>query len=374
MQKAIWIDLDNSPHVPLFVPVIKRYRDEGVCVILTARDFAQTVDLLERAGLKGEFEVVGKHYGKNKFKKVFGLLIRAQELVAYIQTVMKNGIQIGVALSHGSRSMVLAAKWLNLPVITMYDYEFTETFIFNKFSDKVLVPEKIPDETLTQIGLSPKKRVKYSGYKEELYLRHYEADWHFLESVAQENGIKIDRNKIIVTLRPPASAANYHNEKSERLLQKLIEKLLSQQDVFTFILPRTAEQKEELSKHIREKNYSRESFLIPEKAINGLDLAFHSDLLISGGGTMNREAALLGVPVYSIFAGKQGALDRDMEARGVIKFIRSENDIEKITLKKREEKQERSLITDSVENCLRETISLFVQSSITVNHEKNTKA
>ncbi|MFN3345172.1 MAG: DUF354 domain-containing protein, partial [Chloroherpetonaceae bacterium] len=254
MEKAIWIDLDNSPHVPLFVPVVKRYRDEGTRVILTARDFAQTVELLERAGLKGEFEVVGKHYGKNKFKKVFGLFIRAQELASHIRSVMESGTQIGVALSHGSRSMVLAARWLKLPVITMYDYEFTETFIFNTFSSKVLVPEKIPDETLTQIGLSPKKRVKYAGYKEELYLRHYEADMRFLETVAEENGVEIDRNKVIVTLRPPAAAANYHNEESERLLQKLIEKLLSRRDVFTFILPRTSEQKGEIIKYIKEKN------------------------------------------------------------------------------------------------------------------------
>lgn len=366
MQKAIWIDLDNSPHVPLFVPVVKRYRDEGTHVILTARDFAQTVELLERAGLKGEFQVVGKHYGKNKFKKVFGLFIRAQELAAHIQSLIKSGTQIGVALSHGSRSMVLAARWLKLPVITMYDYEFTETVIFNTFSSKVLVPEKIPDETLTQIGLSPKKRVKYVGYKEELYLRHYEADMRFLETVAEENGIEIDRNKIIVTLRPPAAAANYHNEESERILQKLLDKLLSRPDVFTFILPRTAEQKEELLKHIAEKNYPTNAYLIPKKAVNGLDLAFHSDSLISGGGTMNREAALLGVPVYSIFAGKQGALDQDMEARGVIKFIRSESDIEKIVLKKREEKSQQTVITDSVEKCLRETVSLFLQSSIPI--------
>lgn len=363
MQKAIWIDLDNSPHVPLFVPVVRRYRDEGTRVILTARDFAQTVDLLERAGLKGEFEVVGKHYGKNKLKKVLGLFVRAQELASYIKTVIKKGTQIGVALSHGSRSMVLAARWLNLPVVTMYDYEFTETFIFNTFSDKVLVPEKIPDETLTEIGLSPKKRVKYAGYKEELYLRYYEADWRFLEAVSEENGIKIDRSKIIVTLRPPASDANYHDEKSERLLQKLIEKLLSRHDVFTFLLPRTSEQKAKLIKYIREKNFPAEAYLIPKKAVNGLDLAFHSDLLISGGGTMNREAALLGVPVYSIFSGKQGALDKDMEARGVMQFIRSENDVEKIALKKREKRQEKITITDSVENCLRETISLFLQSS-----------
>jgi predicted glycosyltransferase len=360
MNKAIWIDLDNSPHVPLFAPVIKRYRAEGQKVLLTARDFAQTVELLERAGLKGEFDVVGKHFGKNKFKKVFGLLWRAQELVDYVQAARKKGAEIGAALSHGSRAMVLAARRLGIPVITMYDYEYTETLIFNVLSHKVLVPEKIPDATLDAIGLAPKKRVKYSGYKEELYLRHYEADKHFLETVALDNNMTIDCSRIIVTLRPPASAANYHNDESEKILSKLTDKLLRRADVFTFILPRTAEQKLELEKHFAEKNYPKESHLIPKKAVNGLDLAFNSDLLISGGGTMNREAALLGVPVYSIFAGKQGALDKDMEACGVIRFIRSERDVEKIDLRKREPAQRNYIVSDAVEKRLRETVSLFL--------------
>ncbi|MCS6988173.1 MAG: DUF354 domain-containing protein [Chloroherpetonaceae bacterium] len=363
MRKAIWIDLDNSPHVPLFAPLVKRYRAEGQPVVLTARDFAQTVELLERSGLKGEFDVIGRHYGKNKLKKIFGLAIRAQELASHVRSLRKRGIEIGVALSHGSRSMVLAAKWLKLPVITMYDYEFTETFIFNAFSDRVLVPEKIPDETLDKIGLSPKKRVKYEGYKEEIYLRHYEADERFLETVGEENGIEIPRSKVIVTLRPPASAANYHNEASERILEKLLEKLLRQPDVFTFILPRGSEQKEALRRHLAEKNYSLSSYLIPKRAVNGLDLAFHSDLLISGGGTMNREAALLGVPVYSIFAGKQGALDKDMENRGMIRFIRSEADIEKIVLKKRCATQPPRIITDAVERRVRDVVSDFLRSS-----------
>lgn len=363
MKKAIWIDVDNSPHVPLFAPLVKQYREENQPVVLTARDFAQTVELLERAGLKGEFDVIGRHYGKNKLKKVFGLLIRAQELASHARSLRAKGVEIGVALSHGSRSMTLAAKWLQLPVITMYDYEYTETFIFNAFSDAVLVPDKIPDETLDKIGLPPRKRVKYQGYKEEIYLRRYEADSRFLDAVAEENGIEIDRSKIIVTLRPPASAANYHDERSELILEKLLERLLRRPDVFTFILPRASEQKEALRQHLSEKRYPASSYLIPKRAVNGLDLAFHSDLLISGGGTMNREAALLGVPVYSIFAGKQGALDRDMEARGLIRFIRSEADIETIVLKKRDRAHQPRVITDAVERRVREVVSHFLHSS-----------
>src|SRR6185369_15255198 len=122
-------------------------------VILTARNHAQTIELLQNAGFDKTFKVIGKHYGKNKFNKVRGLLVRAKQLVSYIKKIRQPGVSIKAAVSHGSRSMVLAARWLKIPVITMYDYEFTETTIFNSFSDKVLIPDQIPDKTLDEINL-----------------------------------------------------------------------------------------------------------------------------------------------------------------------------------------------------------------------------
>ncbi len=358
-SNALWIDVDNSPHVPLFVPIIKRYQAENRPVLLTARQHSQTTELLQNAGLDGLYQVIGEHDGKSKVKKIVGLGRRAYQLAHYVKRAEKTVGRVGVALSHGSRSMVLAAKALGIPLITMYDYEHTETFIFNMFSDRVMIPDRIPDATLDRIGLKPEKRVKYPGYKEELYLNYYESDADFLKKVSQENGVLINADKIIVTLRPPASTANYHSEASDRLLETLLERLLGDESVFTIVLPRTPEQKNHLEQFIHARRLSTKQLLIPKRAVNGLDLAYHSDVLISGGGTMNREAALLGVPVYSIFAGVQGALDADMEKRGMIQFIRAVSDIDRIQLRKRTPNAPGYKVSDRVEQSVLTQIELM---------------
>jgi predicted glycosyltransferase len=356
MKKAVWIDLDNSPHVPLFAPLIRFYRAAGTEVVVTARDHAQTIELLENAGFGGTFEIIGRHYGKNKFNKIRGLLVRAKELVSYV----KNRKNIKVAVSHGSRSMVLAARWLKIPVLTMYDYEFTETAIFNRFSDKVLIPEQIPDETLDAIHLPAVKRIKYKGLKEELYLNYFEADKDFWREFTETNDLKITDEKVRIALRPPATTANYHNAESERLLRELLKYFLTNDETFTIILPRTGEQKAEIEHLIKELNLDARRCHIIEKAIDGLDLAVNADLLVSGGGTMNREAVLLGTPVYSIFAGKQGALDRAMEQSGMITFIRNRADISRIRLEKKSVAQKTAL-TDRVESAVKEQINYWLE-------------
>ncbi len=356
MKKAVWIDLDNSPHVPLFAPLIKSYQAAGIEVILTARNHAQTIELLENAGFSGSFEIIGKHYGKNKFNKIRGLLVRAKELISYVKT-RKN---IKVAVSHGSRSMVLAARWLKIPVITMYDYEFTETTIFNRFSDRVLIPDQIPDQTLDAINLPAAKRVKYEGLKEELYLNYFLPEKDFWREFTAANNLNITNDKILITLRPPATTANYHNAESELLLNELLKYFLSDEKTFTIILPRTAEQKREIEQLIKEFNLEARRCFIIEKAVNGLDLALNADLLVSGGGTMNREAVLLGTPVYSIFAGKQGALDAAMEKSGLLNFIRQPADISKIKLEKKSAAQKTPL-TDRVESRVKEQINYYLE-------------
>ncbi|MEO7540277.1 MAG: DUF354 domain-containing protein [Pyrinomonadaceae bacterium] len=334
-QRAIWIDLDNSPHVPLFAPIIGHYRDRGVEVMLTARDHAQTIELLELAGLDGTFAVIGHHYGKGKLNKVRGLLVRARQLVKHIRSVRDRDVRIAAAISHGSRSMVLAARWLGIPAVTMYDYEFTETSVFNRFSDRVLVPAGIPDKVLDAIGLPVNKRRKYEGIKEELYVREFAPTPWFRERFLTEHGFDQSDASTLVVLRPPATTANYHSDKSDDLLATILKRLLTIDNVFTVVIPRTSQQADEITGLINPEPPDSDRFLILDTAVDGLDLAFGSDLLISGGGTMNREAALLGVPVYSIFAGRQGALDRQMEADGLITFVRDQNDVDRIKLTKR---------------------------------------
>lgn len=356
-MSVIWIDLDNSPHVPLFAPVIRHYRDRGVEVVLTARDHAQTTELLDLAGFQGTYSVIGHHYGKRKIDKVRGLLARAKQLVSHIK---KQDRETTVAVSHGSRSMVLAARWLKIPVVTMYDYEFTETRIFNVFSDRVLVPDRVSDQVLSKIGLPIYKRKKYPGIKEELYVSRFHPSQDLRKNLFDK--FTVDDSEILAVVRPSATDANYHDARSETLLRAILNRVLISSEVFTVILPRTAEQGIEIREMIAANSELSGRFALLDEAVDGLDLLFAADLVVSGGGTMNREAALLGVPVYSIFAGRQGALDRQMEAEGLITFVRGNDDIAKIKLERRQPAPATAL-TDRVEKFVIEQIDEFLNAS-----------
>jgi predicted glycosyltransferase len=347
--RSIWIDLDNSPHVPLFAPVIRHYREQGVEVVVTARDHSQTVQLLDLHGFAGTYTVIGCHYGGNKLAKAWGLIVRASKLVSFITN---RKIRPSLAVSHGSRSMVVAARWLKMPILTMYDYEFTETKVFNTFSTKVMVPERIPDEVLNEISLPAAKRIKYQGIKEEVYVRRFTPDCDLRDELLPTTD---DENRVLVTLRPPAMTANYHATKSGELLDIVLEFLLRTPEVFTVIVPRTADQAADIARRIAETGLPGHCRIL-DNAVNGLELAVASDLLISGGGTMNREAALLGVPVYSIFAGRQGALDRAMESEGLIIFIRDARDLSKVRLERRDRSKPMPVLTDRVERSVIEHI------------------
>jgi predicted glycosyltransferase len=355
-KKAIWVDLDNSPHVPLFVPIIRHYRSQGVEVIVTARDHSQTRELLELHGLAGTYRVIGSHYGKSKFHKMRGALVRAFQLVSYIRQQKQR---VAVAVSHGSRSMAIAARLLQAPVLTMYDYEFTETAIFNRLSAVVLIPESLPDEVLDEIGLSSRKRRKYPGIKEELYIRAFRPTPNFRERFLKEHGADVEDGRILAVVRPPATTANYHSKNSEVLLDDILQFLLSARDVLTVIVPRTIEQAGEIRQRATRLPNADGQCIVLDEAVDGLELAAASDLVISGGGTMNREAALLGVPVYSIFAGRQGALDRQMEADGRITFIRDARDLSKVRLQRRKPVQPPAL-TDRVEQFVIQEIDKFL--------------
>lgn len=356
--KSIWIDLDNSPHVPLFLPIIRHYRETGTDVLLTARDHSQTLELLDLAGLGGTYTVVGTHAGASKVKKAINLLSRAIELARHVGRHSKPA----VALSHGSRSMVLAARLQRIPVITMYDYEFTETRIFNMFSDRVLVPDGIDDEVLDRIGLRSSKRHKYPGLKEELYIREYVWDANFRAELSRAVGREISNKGILVILRPPASTANYHDARSDSIFAALLQHLNGSSDTLTVIVPRTREQASEINTRLASINNSHEKFAVLRSAVNGLDLINSADVVISGGGTMNREAVLLGVPVYSIFQGEQGSLDRKMERSLEIVFIRTEGDLAKIVLEKRPVSSSHPELSDRVEQFVRKHIDFFVAS------------
>ena len=171
---------------------------------------------------------------------------------------------------------------------------------------------------------------------------------NFREQFLGDYGRGSEHEKVLVTLRPPATDANYHSDKSEILLDDILHLLANSHDVITVVVPRTHAQAAAIATRIANIADAGERFIILDSAVDALQLAYASDLLISGGGTMNREAAILGVPVYSIFGGRQGSLDREMEREGKITFIRAARDLSKLAIERRS-KEAPPILTDRVE-------------------------
>ncbi len=294
-RPLIWIDLENSPHVPFFVPIIEELERAGCEVILTARDFAQTRELVARAGLNAR--IIGGEWGNSTPIKSFGLLLRAIRLARRMRS--RN---ISLSVGHGSRGLLLASKMLRIPVLELYDYEGASVGLFNRLSTYVMTPEAISFSTLEKLGLVKEKHLTYPGLKEDVYVSNFQPD----DSILRE--LNLDPSRIIITIRPPSRTAHYRSEESFRLFDELMQLLRERDDVQIVFLPRE-------KNHPPAPSYSASlrrsgSFIIPPTAIDGLNLLYHSDLVISGGGTMNREAAALGVPTVTIFKGPMGAVDK----------------------------------------------------------------
>jgi uncharacterized protein len=309
-RKKIWIDLDNSPHVPFFLPIIEELRKKGYEVVLTARDSYQVCELLEFHHLS--CRVVGKHWGKNRLLKTLGTCLRAAYLLPMI---MKEKPDLSV--SHGSRSQFLSSKVLGIPTVMIYDYEFTAGVGFLR-PDWLFAPHYIPDS-----GRPHEKNtlMKYPGLKEDVYVPRLRPD----ASVLGQLGL--NQSDLIVTVRPPATEAHYHNPEADTLLEAALDLLVHRPDVRVILLPRNEKQAKVLRKAWAEWIANRK-IVIPEHVVDGLNLIWFSDLVISGGGTMNREAAALGIPVYSIFRGRIGAIDRYLAANGRLVLIETPEDIE----------------------------------------------
>ena len=303
--KSIWIDLDNSPHVLFFNPLIQELNRRGYHVVITARKFAQVCSLAELYHL--DYRQVGRHFGKNKVMKAAGTLIRALEMLPILHKEKPV-----LAFSHGSRSQVLAAKFAGIPTLEAFDYEYAKGLPF-LYPTRALVPEVVPTEKIyaNTIPVS-----KYPGIKEDVYIRDFEPDPSILQTLGIAEG------DIVITLRPPATHAHYHNPESEPIFAEIVEFLCSQEKTRLIMLPRIPKQEREI-RHRWAKHFTTHKIIIPQQVVNGLNLIWHSDLVISGGGTMIREAAALGVPAYSFFRGKTGAVDRYLAETGRLVLLQN---------------------------------------------------
>jgi predicted glycosyltransferase len=308
-RKKIWVDLDNSPHVPFFRPIIEELRKRNYGLLVTARDAYQVRELLEYYGVSGK--IVGKHYGKFKVLKALGTCWRALALVAAVRK--ENP---ALAMSHGSRACLLASTLLRIPNITLADYEFVAKVPTVK-PTWLMVPTVVPDDCLS---LSGSRVMKYPGIKEDVYLSRFRPDQELRARLG------ISPEALLVTVRPPATEAHYHNPESEKLLTEALRRFVDDADATIILLPRNKRQENEL-RSAWAKNIASGKILILDHVEDGLNLIWNSDLVISGGGTMNREAAAMGVSVYSIFRGKIGAVDRYLVDHGRLVLLETVGDI-----------------------------------------------
>jgi uncharacterized protein len=317
--KKIWIDLDNSPHVPFFVPIIKRLHESGCLTVITARDCFQVCGLADYH--KMNYQKIGKHYGKLKIMKAMGTLLRAMQLLS-----MAVKAKPDIALSHGSRALFIVASLLKIPNLEITDYEFAYYMPFCK-PDVIIVPEVISADVITGNNI---KHSKYPGIKEDVYVPFFKPD------AAIRNELKLGEDQIIVTIRPPATEAHYHNPESEGLFSEVLNMLGAVDNLKMVILPRNEITQTAWIKEKWPNMIASGKILIPSKVVDGLNLIWYSDFVVSGGGTMNREAAALGVPVYSIFRGKIGAVDRYLVSNNRLVLLESIDDIrKKIEIRKR---------------------------------------
>lgn len=322
MSPKIWIDLDNSPHVPFFAPIVDELQLQGFGTVLTARDCFQVRELADLFQLR--YTLVGRHYGKNSVRKVAGLGARAVQLMP---TLIKE--KPDLAVSHCSRAQLVAAACLGIPCLFIGDYEFSTSWAVVE-PTWLMCPEVIPQAA---IRCDAHRILRYPGIKEDVYVPRFTPDG----SLRAQLGLT--EQDLVATVRPAASEAHYHNPESDVLFEEAVRFLSQQPGVKLVAVPRNDTQGAQLRERWADL-FASGTMRVPGRVVDGLNLIWSSDLVISGGGTMNREAAALGVPVYSVFRGHIGAVDRYLSAAGRLVLLETTTDVRtKIAVARRQAHQ-----------------------------------
>jgi uncharacterized protein len=313
----LWIDLANSPHVPFFRALANRFIEQGHEIEVTAREFAETIPLARAAGFAPQ--VVGEHAGRAVSAKAGSLMSRAWALAAWARKR-----EIDLAISHNSYSQIVAARALGLRTITLMDYEYQPAnHLAFRFASRIIVPASFPAQRLRRFGARVGKVRRYHGTKEDVYLAGFQPDPSFGAQLC-ELGVKPDN--VLVLMRPPAHDALYHRFQNT-LFDEALTILLTNENVQVILLPRNEAQ--------RAAYGPAKGLIIPAAPLHGANLIAASDLVISAGGTINREAAALGVPAASIYAGRWAAVDEELVKEGRLQRVTNTDDLRRLRIEKK---------------------------------------
>jgi predicted glycosyltransferase len=316
----VWVDMSAPAHVLVLRPIIERLRAAGHEVEVTARDYAQTIELLQLHGI--EHTQIGRHAGASRARKLVRLLDRTTRMARF-----GRGGSFDLALGHGSYDLAIAARSLRIPHANMHDYEYAslQHHIGCRLATRVIFPDAVPPERLARFGVRSRKLFQYPGLKEEYYLSDFEPD----EGVLDDLGV--DRSRVVVIVRPPPDVSLYHR-KANPLFPELLSRLGSDPGAHAVVLPRTDAQRE----HVR--SLGLPSVILPERAPEAQSLVALADLVVSAGGTMNREAVALGTPVFTTFGGRMGGVDEELIRSGRLRPL---TDAGALELRKRDQSGER---------------------------------
>ena len=321
-ERRLWIDIANSPQVLVLRPIIKAFEERGWEVTVTAREFAQTLPLLDRFEIP--YTHIGKHQGFHFIKKAWGLIRRSQALKHFAKD---RGFTL--AMSHSSNDLPVACKALKIPHVTMSDYEFARLSHSLNIprSKKVIFPEAIPFAILESEGCTREQYAPFPGLKEEYYLADFEPDPRVLADLA------IDPDKILVVLRTPPSMAAYHHHDNP-LFYDILRRIKTRDDIQAIAFPRTPDQIPQI------EAIGAANITIPTQVVDAQSLCYYADLVISAGGSMNREAVALGTPAWTAFRGTMGAVDKELIAEGRLFEVQSADDV---VFKKKSAQAQRTL-------------------------------
>jgi len=310
----IWVDCTAAAHPLVLRPIVERLEARGHEVFVTAREYGQTLGVLDRLGIP--YEAVGRHAGASSLRKGAAVAGRSAALTKVVW-----GRRPDLALAHGSVDLALVSGLFRIPSVQMQDYEFAgrQRQVAFRIARRGLVPDSIPVERLRKAGAKKRKLFRFPGLKEEYYLSDFEPDATALGELG------LDREKVLVVVRPPPETSAYHAPND--LYDQVIQLLAGSREVQAVVIPRTEDQAAELRK------FRFPNLRVPERAIDAQSLIAFADLVVSAGGTMNREAVALGTPVYTTFAGRMGGVDEALIDEGRLRVLSNPDEL---PLRKRE--------------------------------------
>ncbi len=317
----IWVDCTAAAHPLVLRPVIERLQAAGHEVEVTAREYGQTEGILERLGIP--YASFGRHGGGSAPGKAAALASRSTKLWRWAR---KRGFDLGLA--HGSVDIAVVSRALRLRLVQMNDYEHAglQRRISFRSARLVMAPDAIPVEAMERAGASPDRLFRYPGLKEDYYLADFEPDAGVIPALGLAAlGVSAERSsddRVLVVVRPPPETSEYHRDNP--LYDGVIDRLGSEERAVTVVIPRTERQAERLARRVE----SIPSLLVPDRAVDAQSLIAYADLVVSAGGTMNREAVALGAPVYTIFSGELGAVDERLIEGGRLRPLGDPGEIE----------------------------------------------